>query len=840
MAKLTPEDLEFIAMLDAKAKANKHNAFMEKARIARERRNSRLEAKRKNKPKSIEQKIVNEIEPINQEIEPNNYLEVEDRNESINNQQLENKDTNQEVTIVNENEPINNRDIEPNNYLKIEDKNESINNQQLEDKNVNQEVTIVNEIEPINQEIEPNNYLEVEDKNESITNQQLEDKNTNKEVTNKSEHFKVNNQSSLNTEDKEVLIKDYLTWISITLQSKFYVDNQGNIPINWQQLAKENYQRQFTNNDDFTQGIIEQAIARLDNEDKLMLNQILTNEFNLVDKSSPVINFDDSLPCDEYLQDPEIEQEFYQDDTEDNLPNQEEIKTAELDNNSNTPDTFNQAHSDSLPIKSDNNQINSKPIEVSNEVAEANENLPIKSDNNQINSKPVEVNHITEVNENLPIKSDNSQINSKPTEVSNQINENNENLSIKADKNKSGYKLIEDNEELKNEIALLTNQDILAIDTETTGLDPHIHKIRLIQIASENHPTILIDCFKCDAKLIQPLLINSSIKVFHNAKFDLQFFFALGLEVNQSIFDTMIANQLLTAGNNNVKSSLKAIASNYLKIELNKNEQISHWKSDKLSDSQLEYAVKDAEVLLPLREKLREEIINHQLTTVAKIEFDCIHAVAMMEFNGMLLDVGKWQEILTEAVKRKEELAQQLQQLLPQENSSQLSLDFTIFNYNNNQGNNHQLDSINSNSSNQLSNSNNQSNFNQFGNINLDSAQQLLEALNRAGIDCKNTKSQTLKKLLPQYPQIIKPLLEYKKLTKIISSFGDGLLKKINPVTGRLHGSYWQLNTQSGRFTSNNPNLQQIPRNKETRTCFVATPNHKLVSFLYSNKGLII
>jgi len=360
------------------------------------------------------------------------------------------------------------------------------------------------------------------------------------------------------------------------------------------------------------------------------------------------------------------------------------------------------------------------------------------------------------------------------------------------------YHYITNDEDLNRAIAPLEKAKVIAIDTETTGLDPHSDKLRLIQIASYGHPTIIIDCFKCNVKLLQPLLTDEAVKVFHNAKFDIQFLMSEGLEVSQTIFDTQLAHQLVTAGKSNVRNSLKAIASQYLGIYLDKSEQISDFKSDTLSDSQLRYGAIDAKILLKLRDILREKIISASLTRVAKIEFDCVVAVAMMEYNGMLLDVAKWQEILKEAVKRKEKLSRLIQELLPSEN--------TLF----------KID------------------------INLDSPQQLKKALNRYGLKVNDTNSNTLKKLLPQYPEIIKPLLEYKKCSKLISSFGDSLLKKINPITGRLHGSYWQLGSSAGRFTSSDPNLQQIPRGKEHRTCFIASPNHKLIIADYSQIELRI
>ena len=150
------------------------------------------------------------------------------------------------------------------------------------------------------------------------------------------------------------------------------------------------------------------------------------------------------------------------------------------------------------------------------------------------------------------------------------------------------YKYITDNEDLKKAIASIATAKVLGIDTETTGLDPHLHKLRLIQIATPDNLTLVIDCFKCDALLIQPILLNDAIKVFHNAKFDLQFILKLGLDINQKLFDTQLAYQLLKAGKEgDNKCSLKALTKQFLNIELDKDSQLSDWSADTLSGLKL-------------------------------------------------------------------------------------------------------------------------------------------------------------------------------------------------------------------------------------------------------------
>lgn len=354
------------------------------------------------------------------------------------------------------------------------------------------------------------------------------------------------------------------------------------------------------------------------------------------------------------------------------------------------------------------------------------------------------------------------------------------------------YQLISNDEELTKAITLLKDAKVLGIDTETTGLDPHLLKVRLVQIASENNPTLIIDCFKCNIKLIQPLLINDSIKIFHNAKYDIQVFLSQGMSVNQSIFDTMLAQQLLYAGKERFGASLQDIAKEYLGVDLDKEEQKSDWGSSDLTESQLRYSALDAQILLPLRLKLREQLDKTQLIQVAKIEFDCVVAVAQKEFNGMLLDVNKLQPIADESKLELESLNTEIQKLVPQEGNL-----FPI-------------------------------------EVNLNSNQQLKGLLNSLGIEVANVQAKTLEPFVLTHPEIMIPLLRYKKIKHFCSHFGDTLIAKVHPVTGRIHTNYNQLGSKAGRFTAKEPNIQQMPRDSKIRSCFVAPPNHKLVIADYS------
>jgi DNA polymerase-1 len=129
---------------------------------------------------------------------------------------------------------------------------------------------------------------------------------------------------------------------------------------------------------------------------------------------------------------------------------------------------------------------------------------------------------------------------------------------------------VTDAQSLAESLKPLAAARVIALDTETTGLDPHQHKIRLIQIAVQDRPVVIVDLGAIAPDALDPLrqlLTSPAIKVFHNGKFDWKFLIKAGLKPTGPYFDTMLANQLLKAGLPG-SHSLKVIAAEYLGIEL--------------------------------------------------------------------------------------------------------------------------------------------------------------------------------------------------------------------------------------------------------------------------------
>ena len=374
------------------------------------------------------------------------------------------------------------------------------------------------------------------------------------------------------------------------------------------------------------------------------------------------------------------------------------------------------------------------------------------------------------------------------------------------------YQIIKTSDELRKAIEILETQPVVGLDTETTDLDPYNSRLRLIQLATTDRVYIVDfdhfangDANEALAPLRRLLEAPRPIKIAHNAKFDAKFIkHNLGVDLG-GLFDTLLASQIVGAGDIEERHGLETVASRYLNEAVDKSERLSNWNFE-LTEAQLEYAARDAAVLLPLREKLIDRLRSESLVKVAQLEFECVMPVVDIELAGFYMHKERWLEQLSIVEKRRVELAEQLQQVLAEE-SSQGSL---------------------------------------FGgpqreDINLDSQQQLTKALTRLGIPVpESTRNWKLQPLALEYP-IIGTLLEYRTVQKALTSYGENMIGMINPVTKRLHADFRQIGAPTGRFACTNPNIQQVPHSVEYRRCFSGYPEgRKLIIADYSKIELRI
>src|SRR5918998_1261359 len=165
------------------------------------------------------------------------------------------------------------------------------------------------------------------------------------------------------------------------------------------------------------------------------------------------------------------------------------------------------------------------------------------------------------------------------------------------------YRLITSTEDLTAVAKSLRDAEAIGVDIETTALSPRDGKVRLLQLATPDE-TFVVDVLEApDLSPLAEILESGPVKALHNGKFDYQFLHALhGISLSP-VFDTMLAAQVLSGGNYAASYSLEAVAERYLDEVLDKSEQRSDW-SGELSESQLEYAARDARVLVSLRERL--------------------------------------------------------------------------------------------------------------------------------------------------------------------------------------------------------------------------------------------
>lgn len=361
------------------------------------------------------------------------------------------------------------------------------------------------------------------------------------------------------------------------------------------------------------------------------------------------------------------------------------------------------------------------------------------------------------------------------------------------------YLYINDMEQLNKSLYVDKDTKVCGIDTETTGLDPRKDKLRLLQIAVENGQTFVIDCFELlpeGLELIQAFLDHFQVKVFQNAKFDINFLRANGIVINSRLFDTMLAGQLLRSSGGPRKVGLGELATHFLGIDLPKDQQTSDF-SGQLTEDQLLYAAKDAAILVKLRGVLIQELKVNKLIEVARVEFTCAYAIAHMEYFGIHVNSKKLKELTEIKEAKRGEL---LEKLYPYIGYPTVQVG--------------------------LFEEKKESHFNPNSN------KQVMEILHKEGIEVDTTSKYALSHYL-DHP-FVSLLMEYRHVEKELTSFLHSIPDQLDHYTSRVYPHYGQNGAYSGRMSCGNPNIQQVPRGREFRECFDAPEGRALVIADYS------
>jgi DNA polymerase I-like protein with 3'-5' exonuclease and polymerase domains len=368
-------------------------------------------------------------------------------------------------------------------------------------------------------------------------------------------------------------------------------------------------------------------------------------------------------------------------------------------------------------------------------------------------------------------------------------------------------------------VSALNGTDVFSFDLETTGLSPLDSRILLLQVGTREQQFII----RASAD-IEPLLpfLNSTkwLKIIHNAKFEQKFMQFYHKTHIRAVFDTMLAEQVIAS--EKYARSLAYVVKKYTGREIDKTMQTSFIKMrpmEAFTDKQLAYAATDVEVLFPVYEAQKEELKASDQAYIASIEFDCAGVVAAMELEGIPVDTAKWRHKIGEYRVRERDTRDRLFSLLLDDSTlpEQQGL------------------------------------FERTGVVPsakkekkvvtvIDSPAQVGAAFVAIGIKLPRndkghymTDERTLEKI--DHPAA-QELLEYRGITKVLDSYGESLLDKIHPFTGRLHPDFNQIGAETGRFSCREPNVQQIP--EEFREFVGGVQDYKIVGADYSQMELRI
>jgi DNA polymerase I-like protein with 3'-5' exonuclease and polymerase domains len=384
----------------------------------------------------------------------------------------------------------------------------------------------------------------------------------------------------------------------------------------------------------------------------------------------------------------------------------------------------------------------------------------------------------------------------------------------------------------------------LCLDLETTGLDSHVAKPRLVQLCTtdekvDDRTVYVLDLFKIkDTSGLKDMIESREMLLGHNLNFDLQFLLSLGIDYQGKIFDTYVAERCLRAGFkekkispklqkpyfDDVSCSLKAVVSRRLELDISKEQQVSDWSKEDLDLEQIEYAARDVDLLPSIAADQLKELVEEALLDIYSLESKCVRPVARMCHRGFNVDVNKLIALKSSIEQKLEEVTLEfctkLDAALPADLKLPRNVDGSL-----------------------AIGKNLRKEFNPGSGT---QCKKLFDALGVALPTNPSTGKSTLNQIqLAEFDSDDPLLTLYRKRTKIETQLehAEKLIANVNPITHRIHSGYNQYGANSGRFTSSGAkktaakkvknqfaiNAQQIPRDKEFRECFVATPGHQLI-----------
>ena len=373
------------------------------------------------------------------------------------------------------------------------------------------------------------------------------------------------------------------------------------------------------------------------------------------------------------------------------------------------------------------------------------------------------------------------------------------------------YQTIESEQEQELLLEWLLQQDSVCFDTETTGLDELTAELVGIAFSWKEGTGYYLpfpeDRLACETKLayLKPFFENSKIeKVGHNLKYDIKVLQQYGLEVQEPIFDTMIAHYLI---NPDMRHNMDVLAETYLGY---KPQPISELIGKKgiyqgsmrhvPLEKQKEYAVEDADITLQLKNRFTKELATQEVVDLFhKIELPLVRVLASMESAGIRIDV----DYLNELAKQFKEETLVLEERIYEQAGVRFNL----------------------------------ASPKQLGPILFDKLK-LVDKPKKTKTGQYSTAEDVLSYLAKDHT-IISDILEWRSIIKLSNTYIEALPQQVNPNSNRVHTIYNQAVAATGRLSSNHPNLQNIPirtkRGRSVRKAFVpCDDDHVLLAADYS------
>lgn len=378
------------------------------------------------------------------------------------------------------------------------------------------------------------------------------------------------------------------------------------------------------------------------------------------------------------------------------------------------------------------------------------------------------------------------------------------------------YKLIETEKDMDDFLAYFMTRKVFSLDTETTGTDPITAKLVGMSFSCKENEAFYIPVPQDDSKAketvekIKPLVENpASLKVGQNMKYDIIMLARYGAEVRGEMFDTMVAHYVIQPELRHNMDYLAEIYLNYRTIHIE--ELIGEKKKGQKKMSDLtpqeiyKYACEDADVTLKLKNILEKELQEkNDEKLFREIEMPLVPVLAQMEMNGARIDTAALKNI-------SEELSAKMQAI----ETEIYALAGTEFNI---------------------------SSPRQVGDI-LFNRLQLIEKAKKTKSGQYSTSEEVLESMRHKH-SIVEKILDYRGLKKLLTTYVDALPQLINPETGKIHTSFNQTVTATGRLSSSNPNLQNIPvrdeNGREIRRAFIPDDGCLFFSADYSQIELRI